>query len=280
MGRAVIVAAIALIAALPSASVQAGWVGSGYSEFIDNTALPGVSDAPTADGTVSFAVWENTDGDWTNDFGAAFDTAVTGFGGVDSAANFVYFYQIVNTDLVSPESTLNRFFVDVDQQDNVTSFGRVSGFVFNDGSAVGPTTNVELGAAVSDPDREALNGLASRVETGGAATAAFSQDASGVDAVSGSRATFELPAGTQHQAIRFSFADSILAPGFSTIVFLTAHGSPTLRSARLDDGANSFNEVLSPTPLPAGVSLLFAGVLSMGGLGVCLRRRTSASQAS
>ncbi|MDJ0868262.1 MAG: PEP-CTERM sorting domain-containing protein [Myxococcota bacterium] len=155
--NAVIRAGIALALFASTASgAQAGLIlsgSSGYSEFGRPCDL--------CDAFVNFAVYENTDGDWSDD---AFFEGVepTGLedldgqwsGDTDAASRFVYLYQIVNNDPGQQriENPLRNFNVSRELGLLPTSAGFFSGAVFTDvaGNSVlgGPTGDYSL----ADPD--------------------------------------------------------------------------------------------------------------------------------
>lgn len=94
-----LVPAIAGLGLLASMPAGAGVLGAftGVSEFTNPCAL--------CDGTVNFTVYENTDGNWTDDafFAGASRTGLADLNGrftstVDSGARYVYMYQVINTN--------------------------------------------------------------------------------------------------------------------------------------------------------------------------------------
>lgn len=277
----------ALIGTLTAGSASADWLGSGYSDFLDRSSNAGVQNSSSGDGTVSFAAYQSDTPLWTEAFGAAFEANVVFLAdsGTGATDEFVYFYQVVNTDLLSPEAVLRFFLVNLGPQGaaTVSSYGFVTNFVFSDGEGnVGPGGNDELGAPVLDDpntpvderDRIAGNNLATSLSGPGAVS--FAADAGAHEPVSGLIETGGLAFPTEdpvgfNDAVRFDL-NLLPAGGYSSIFFITAHGTPTLRTAQVVDTQTTFNEVLSPTPVPAGLSLLLSGVASLGGIGAYLRR--------
>jgi hypothetical protein len=89
-------ATAALLGLLATSGARAGFMAelTGWTEM---------NDCPPCDGTVSFAVYENKDGNWLDDeHFAAFEPSISA-GSVTGAESFVYLYQVVNTDNNSPE---------------------------------------------------------------------------------------------------------------------------------------------------------------------------------
>ncbi len=132
------------------ASASAAFLGNfeGYSVFGVNdqggTQAPTV--CPLCDSTVSFAVWENTDGNWiddlTNQIGASPSALANSFTG---AEDYVFLYQVVNTDPLPqtpPDPSLGIFNVTKTTEDGApiadqpyTSAGYFSGRVFENASS-------------------------------------------------------------------------------------------------------------------------------------------------
>jgi hypothetical protein len=151
--KAILPAAVLLGLAGMTGGASAGWV-PGYIGWVEQ------SDCPLCDATVSFAVYENTDGDWRDD--AAFTgigSAVILDGTVTGTEKYVFMYQVSNTDhnqSVGPDERLEDFsvtdFQDKADNDLFTGMGYFNDTVFVDPQGnVGPVaTNPNLGAAPGD----------------------------------------------------------------------------------------------------------------------------------
>jgi hypothetical protein len=122
-GAAVIAMAAAGVAGM-QASAEAAFIKQGYSVFgLDDDPSPNdpfTEQCPFCDSTVNFAVYENLDGgDWVSELGLSNPTALLSTPGtvvpVDTTAPYVFFYQVVNTDPLSPiEDTIIDFNVAVE----------------------------------------------------------------------------------------------------------------------------------------------------------------------
>lgn len=250
---------VGTLAAASSAVAEAGFLSdfTGRTEFVVGNAA--------SDGLVNFAVYENTDGDWTDDFvggsGGSFDLAVIHLGGfssaVDAAAKFVYFYQVVNTDPTSPDDPLDNLLVPFPPGGSslVTSAGRVTGFVFDDngdddGGAVGPSGNERLGDDMTGDDDatpgDATPGLSGVV----LASPFFVAHASAKDATGA--------AALVSNFLRFSWS-SLETGEFSSLVFITSGIEPRYDTGVLKDTGTTDGDIPAPVPEPGTLALLFAG---------------------
>ncbi len=125
--KTLLVTAMGLGFAVASTTASAGFVGA-YSGWVE------MSDCPLCDSTVSFSVWENTDGNWYDDLD--YDR-VDDAGSTTGAEKYVYLYQVVNTDHVHGEldENIEDFFVaDLlhKGEDSFTGIGWFSGYVFQE----------------------------------------------------------------------------------------------------------------------------------------------------
>jgi hypothetical protein len=158
----------AVLLGLAGTGTNAGWVNP-FTGWVE------MSDCPACDSTVSFAVWENTDGDWFGDLGLAsadrqdFPGVYPDgtLGSVTGAEKYVYLYQVVNTNHASSlEDAIEAFRVadlqDKYDNDLFTGGGYWDGWVFDDtvqyagGPVLGTTANVNYGPTpgsyVDDPE--------------------------------------------------------------------------------------------------------------------------------
>jgi hypothetical protein len=272
-----------LLAFCAPTTARAEFVLSGWSGFHDGDAgTSGTQAAGAADGTINFAVYKSTDGNWTNDFGFGFGSNIVATSGsVDASAQFVYAYQIVNNDLSGTEGSLDRFLLSV-HGTSVTSFGYVKCKTFNDSDSpllpVGPSTNAYLGAGpgggpTSDPaaDGAVTLGAASFL---GSATTPFANHDNAIDLTSSALALTGHPEFGTGEVIDFGWSSAILPGQFSTILFVTSNSAPTFKTSELvSDGVSTFNELPVPTPLPASLALLLSSAPVIGCFALAWRRR-------
>jgi hypothetical protein len=136
-------AAVILLGAAAAPVAQAGFLAqfTGWTEM---------NDCFVCDTTVSFAVWENADGNWSDDLGAFGSTRLDVLGtDPDYSAGYVYLYQLVNTNYnqTGPEEPIRDFQVVNDGGSRFSSGGYLDA-VFQDSSGpVGVAGNVTLADA-------------------------------------------------------------------------------------------------------------------------------------
>lgn len=255
---------------------------------------------PNADGVVNFAVYRNTDGDWTDDFGRSFMRALEqlSHSTIDRSAPYVYFYQVVNSAPAGGNSELTGLLIARTFDDSFTSFGFAEEFVFAEqGSAVGPRRNQNLGDENTLAD---VPGDHTPTQSGVALTAAnaFRSRDDGLEDIEGGRllsdfllAELDLEEGDDDDAPDFSslfFGTSNLPPQYQGAQLTAEGGSTNGGSSKtkgiggkvssnqgepgllggLPDG-NSFADVPAPSPEPATLALVIAGApLALGWLAV------------
>lgn len=228
---------------------------SGNSQFINPHA--------SSDGVVNFGVYANTDGDWTNDFGLPANTIQQLFelspgpsvigNGIDSAANFVYFYQIVNTDPdPATDATLKELEINLPEGTSlVTSAGYLDGHVFDDPTdatlpagpdgATGPTGNARLGTDPdTTPDPDDVDGDGAPSESGVVLT--------GFAAIGGA-----INPNWAEEAdpftLQFIFVPSVIPTGsYSSVFFLTSNVGPDYLPAQLEDTDDTNADIPVPNP--------------------------------
>lgn len=283
----VVAALVAGVLICQGATAQAGFVGQGWSGFLDGFVnYPAtVEAAPNGDATVNFAVYENTDGDWTNDFGASFQSGITSLlGSLQSAAKFVYFFQVVNTNFQGTSSA-DIALSALEIPTLASSAGFVKGFVFNDSTgAVGGTSNAYLGTNPGSGFSDASGNGVPTNSVGGLAPTAFVASASAINS-SGAATTpigwvsDPLSANPIATGIAFSFLSSATPPKallttgkYSSVVFFTSNDPLQYLTSRVDGpgGVNTFNELPSPIRIvnnAASVPEPSSFVLLLGGLG-------------
>ena len=252
---------------------------AGFSSGFTGHTVFGVPD-PGADGVVSFSVYTPEDADWTDDFGAGFDGGVTAVGNpVDADAGLVFFYEVVNTNPAgNPNDALERFTAATGFT-HVSSFGYVSGHVFNEpgdvANPVGPAGNRELGTATASTGD--TSGDATPTESGASlGSPAFVANGSAIAPITAAL----VPSGVRWRWVNPSTLEpNLVANGFSTILFITiATGAAVYDVARLEDTGDTFGDVPSPTPVPGGIALLLSGCPALMGLWMASRRRRASSE--
>lgn len=246
---------------LSPCSARAGFL----TAFTGNTQM---SDYSNSDGIVNFAVYQNTTANWATALGLSPST-LSGGGAIDTAAQYVYFFQIVNTDPnangIDPPLEVLKV---ASGQIPYGSAGFLSNTVFNDtsGSAVGPSGNRYLGSEgpPSSPEDKGDNSsetgsfLNSTTPFVSAASAYNPQQADVGGAGAGNFADFvwgpvagsgEIPLGS-----------------FSSVVFLTSNMAPSFGEGDLRDGSPlSDGPIPVQGPEPASWVLSILGILGLAG---------------
>jgi hypothetical protein len=252
---------------------------SGNSQFLYGPGAV-LTQNPGADGAVNFSVFDNTgDPDWTNNFGAAFDAAVTysfGGGAAADSAKYVYFYQLVNTDpahtAINPpvggtHDPLKGFQVQLTGGTaSITGAGWVTNRVFTDpasgGAATGPGANARLGFAPNVTPGDDIPGTGVPSE--------FGTTPSGFATIT---AAIE-PAFTSplSQAITFNFlpffgSSTIPLGGYSSILFITTNAPPVYLRGSVQDFSSTEADI--PSPFSPTVTPEPGTFVSLGGALVC-----------
>jgi hypothetical protein len=221
------------------------------------TGYSRMDDFPTSTGVVNFAVYDNSGGgNWATTLGVP-ATAVAGGGAIDTAASFVYFYQVVNQGAAS----LSAFYVSSGTSP-YTSAGYLSATVFTDADgAVGPVANQYLGAnpavAPSEPDESDMvpnqSGVAAPGFAGGDVVAVAPSAASTGGAPDGFAKFFFTP------------PNVLPAVGYTTVLFLTSNSQPLYAEANIRDGTISDGAVPVQAPEPSALMLSLVGIMGLGG---------------
>lgn len=226
---------------------------------------------------VSAAVFENTTADeFVTTYGAAAANAVFGTpsGGLDEAT-YIYMFQVV---AVSPTATIGSLQVQIPNFSAVKSIGYISDYVLTDNGTAIDGSNANANA-LGDTD------------TG---TFAFqpTSNTAGIDA-SGGAANLFAPGILQNTApmgtnVAFGLGNSdnlpngsslgLLGGQYSPILFFTSNTAPSLGMAYATTTGglltDSIGVTTTPTPVPAGLALVFTGL--PGILGMFFWRRKQA----
>ncbi len=226
--------------ALSLSQAQAGLFLTG---FTGNTPFNG---AAIADGTVSFSVYQNDPGDnWATDLGV--DPQGTS---IDETAPYVYFYQVVNDNPLTPDDPLAAFLTPKNGSE-YSSMGYLDEMVFDDGgTGVNGTTNTGL-----DDGRD-LN----------AQSSAFIPDDNAMNPSSISAAPTDF--------VRFNFVPEIPTGAYSTILFVTSNLGPIYATGQLRDGATATGSIASHGAPEPGSLLVWGGLLVVGATVTACRRRS------
>lgn len=198
---------------------------------------------PLCDSTVNFSVYENTDGNWTDDSEFANLNTTSLLNGIDSSARYVYLYQVINTNpLPQGEDDLLTFNIAVEEwepgpQSDVFPF-------VTDSNAVNPTRLTY--EEIRDDAVEQLNnpvGVASPT-----------------------------------QGMSFLFGTEIPADATSSVLFLTSNEVPDFPWARTQSGSGEGTsgdvvgvKVSVDNKIPEPTSTL--AILGISSLSLILKRK-------
>ncbi len=264
---------------LVAAPLNAGFLTS-------NTGNSQLSDSASSDGIVNFAVYQNTggSGDWVTDLGLA--GIALFLDGLDTSAQYVLFYQLVNTNPVgTADPSLTTLRVSTGGS-AYTALGYLNNRVFtdSDGEKVGAIGNRFLGTEGPKPD-DVVDGTPS--ESGVALAALpFAFQGSARNPLTGERdaglgpdsfASWLWPAG--------SLAGPVTPNGFSTVVFVTTNnailsgGKSEIQDGAVpsDGDAPMQSAVQAELPEPASLIVWGLGVGLAGFVVVAQRRRKQAT---
>lgn len=266
-----ILSAAVILLALPSLA-NAGFLAgfSGNSQFGPPPAA--------ADAAVSFSVYENTDGDWTDDADFAAFTPASGpffSGSIDATAKYVYLYQVINNNPTDPEKGLSLLLIPESSPGIYTSFGYIDHAVFEDADGgVGPATNVALGddrEPTGLPSDTPGDGVPSDFET----PLGFLGDLGATNPRKGEILSdsvfFGASVASPINVLQFTF--ELLSGGYTTLLFATSNSAPKITRAEVQDGTpRSAGDIAVPTPEPGTLLLALAG-LPVGLVKLMRRRR-------
>jgi hypothetical protein len=270
--------------AIGASTVQiadAGFLAGYKGNSIFGTGSVLAVDNQSSDGTVSFSVYENTDGDWTDDFGFALGDVNEGlapFSVIQKAAKYVYFYQVVNDDPVpgvgqGAETDIDSFFVNFQSLaiNVVTGGGYITDAVFNDGADISnsnPGLGPDDGSLGGDPDSPVGDGVPSALYAGtptidppGLGT----QEASDAVSYNGFRIEF----------IFDNTGSSIAPTARSAVLYLTSNFAPIWSTGTLNDGGLTKGDIPVPNPEPGSLAMTL-GALACGLVAIIRKKQKAA----
>lgn len=275
--RAIALPLVAVFAALCSqatAQFQPGFTG--WTEFADSGSSAG--------GVVDFAVYQNTGadgGDWTQQLGLTNSIASAGVldsnGGstVDSTAQYVFFYEVVNTAPAAGNGSIANFNVN-SYSNPYSSGGWLNNYVFNDTAVTNTHPYIGTQPTGTPPDNQQYYYPSSSGQSldpttpftnSGVSTTAPADVASLGGAGGGGAATF------QWLNINNLGFHLLGASHYSPVLFLTSNTGPSYAPGSLSStsGLNpSDGNIPTQAPEPATLLMWGAGAL---GLTLMIRRR-------
>ncbi len=234
---------------------------------------------PLCDSLVNFAVYQNTDGDWTDD---AFFSAVTRTDLADVAnlwgatAKYVYMYQPVNIVLDDPglDNPIRDF--------NITiaplNMPLISGAGYFGGVFTDEAGNIVDANPDRDLDQPDVAGFVPDIAGDRTPNRAF-EDTLGLSPTStaiyapqavNNGNLISSPAvdgGTPHTGLIFDYGSAGIPTGSSsTMVFFTSNLRPDYTWAETESagGTGAVGNVAAPIPVPAGAALLGSAVAAFG----------------
>ncbi|PQO38061.1 hypothetical protein [Blastopirellula marina] len=263
MKRLLTMCAALAVMGVASVSAQADFLSPEYTgnAYFSNGSTQAV---------VSAAVFENTyPTEFTSLYGTEAGTASFGSpnGGLDEAT-YIYMFQVV---AVSPTSFIGALEVQIPALSAVKSVGYLPGYVLtNNGLLVG--TDVD-GLGTVDTGTNAFQ------TTGASVGITDDTNAASLD-----YAGYTIDSGPMGEHVVFTLGNSdsppqsgsgLLAGQYSPVLFFTSNIAPTYGMAYAGTAnggqGDSIGITTTPTPVPAGLALLFTGL--PGVLGLCFWRR-------
>jgi hypothetical protein len=250
--------------------VQADWL----TDFDGHSVMGNTGINPeAADGHFSFAVYENDGGNWVDDLMGEMFSGVVDLAGteVDTNAQYVYFYQIVNSNLFTSgdEHQLDSALVKAVGA-SVTSVGYLATTMFQSG----PGDN-DAGNKVKLPGNPGLGEQDFVADIPG--DDIFSEhDGTSVGLVMDVNAKPIGSAIIEGDDVEWIFASQLKPSEYTSVFYYTSDLAPSLTTGMLF-GSLAIGDVISTTsavPAPPAIALALLGVPFMG---VIRRRRNAAA---
>lgn len=255
-----------------NAQFQPGFTG--WTEFADAGSSAG--------GVVDFAVYKNdgnNGGDWTQQLGltGALTGVVDSNNGntVDSTAQYVFFYEVVNTAPAAGNGSIANFNVN-SYTTPYTSGGWLTNYVFNDAAVTNTHPYIGTQPTGTPPDNQqyyypsvmgqSLDSATPFTNSGVTTTAPLTVSSLGGSGGGGGEATF--------QWLNFGPNNHLLtANHYSPVLFLTSNTTPSYAPGSLSStGGSHPSDGNIPTQAPEPATLLMWGVGAFG-LTLMIRRR-------
>ncbi len=272
-----VVAAWAALCGQANAQFQPGFTG--WTEFADAGSSAG--------GVVDFAVYQNTGadgGNWLSQLGfTSSDLAgvldASGGNTADSAASFVFFYEVVNTAPAAGNGSIANFNVN-SYSNPYSSGGWLNNYVFNDTAVTNAHPYIGTQPTGTPPDNQqyyypsvsgqSLNAAAPFTNSGVATTAPTGVLSLGGTS-SGGAATFSWT--------NFFGNHLLAANSYSPVLFLTSNTAPSYAPGSLSgtSGLSASNGNI-PTRAPEPATMFMWGAGALGLAAVTRRRRKLAAR--
>ncbi len=268
--------ALLIIVLLMSVSANAALV-DGFSGWTE------MSECDYCDSIVNFSVYENTDGDWTDDpfFNVVGDVGfVNQYGTFDNNAKYVYMYQLVNVNTSGSinEQDIQKFSV-ASASINITSGGYFDNTVFHDGSDTISGVNWSLsnpnpGSFPGDDYIDSVTGLGDGMPSAAVSTlnVSLAADASSQDSYSLYSNLGGCPSPTAPcNVMIYNFPSNThqiehLTDEYTSVLYMTSNIAPTYGFGETEAGQGSGADGEIPTVVPEPVSsvLFLIGGVTLG----------------
>lgn len=264
-------------------------IASATTAQATNLGIPGFAGysvfgqpCPLCDSITNFTVYQNTDGNWTDDayFNSVSHNGLADVGGqwgasVDGSAAYVYMYQPTNKDstpsLDNPLSVLSISMKSTNTLANITSAGYFGGVFLGE---IGQTVDANPHFDVDDIDL--VNYVAdvagdftpSRANEGTVGLTATSTPIFAPSAVHSELliSNPSVDSGMPTQGVLFEYGTAIPTGSSSATVFFTSNQRPGYTWGETESlgGTGATGDVPAPVPVPAGAVLMGSAIAAFG----------------